>query len=295
MPQSLRHRNGIPRKAFTLIELLVVVAIIALLISILLPSLSRAREQARSVVCLAHERGMGQGMQMYCSENKDWLPGPNTSGYWLSMDGLSFNGSTYSYTAKNERIEPTQNQDWISPTMGRILTLPKNSIDRMMAIFNNDLRCPSNTRKYDGEYTGSSSGTKVPVDAKNLNYSSYAAVLTFHGLFGLQGPGKPISQMGPNGTNWPFRIPTELDDPVYGPASYMFKLGNVGPPANKVYVCEGTRYVSSGQITFNAFTRQIDGGNFMTSGPSLAIQYPKGDPCYRDAKGNVTPEGGRYA
>jgi prepilin-type N-terminal cleavage/methylation domain-containing protein len=53
---------------FTLIELLVVVAIIGMLISVLLPSLSRARQQARAVQCQAHLRELGHGMIIYYSE-----------------------------------------------------------------------------------------------------------------------------------------------------------------------------------------------------------------------------------
>lgn len=62
--------------AFTLIELLVVVAIIALLISILLPSLNAAREQARSVVCLSNLKQFGVGITMYSSDYRGTLPGP---------------------------------------------------------------------------------------------------------------------------------------------------------------------------------------------------------------------------
>ncbi len=62
------------RKAFTLIELLVVVAIIALLISILLPSLSRARELAKRAVCASNQRGVGQGMHIYSNDNQEWFP-----------------------------------------------------------------------------------------------------------------------------------------------------------------------------------------------------------------------------
>lgn len=60
--------NRIRRSAFTLIELLVVVAIIALLISILLPSLSRARELSKRTVCLANEKGIGQAMHIYAQD-----------------------------------------------------------------------------------------------------------------------------------------------------------------------------------------------------------------------------------
>lgn len=64
----------VKRKGFTLIELLVVVAIIALLISILLPSLSRARELAKRAVCASNLRGIGQGMHIYANDNSEWFP-----------------------------------------------------------------------------------------------------------------------------------------------------------------------------------------------------------------------------
>lgn len=70
-------RSG--KRAFTLIEVLVVVAIIALLVSVLLPSLSRAREMARIAVCSANLRTVGQATNFYLHENRDYFP---SSGEW---------------------------------------------------------------------------------------------------------------------------------------------------------------------------------------------------------------------
>jgi len=62
------------RTAFTLIELLVVVAIIALLVSILLPSLNKAREQAKASVCASQLRSFGQASALYESDYGSFAP-----------------------------------------------------------------------------------------------------------------------------------------------------------------------------------------------------------------------------
>jgi prepilin-type N-terminal cleavage/methylation domain-containing protein len=62
------------RPGFTLIEVLVVVAIIALLISILLPSLKQAREQSKVTVCASQLHQVGVAIHTYASDVKGWIP-----------------------------------------------------------------------------------------------------------------------------------------------------------------------------------------------------------------------------
>lgn len=66
-------KNVLPN-GFTLIELLVVIAIIAVLASMLLPALSRAREMARRAACIGQFRQIGLATSMYCGENGGHLP-----------------------------------------------------------------------------------------------------------------------------------------------------------------------------------------------------------------------------
>lgn len=67
--------------AFTLIELLVVISIVALLISILLPALGRARETARNMQCMSNLRGMGVARVAYSTDYRDYSPVKNNASF----------------------------------------------------------------------------------------------------------------------------------------------------------------------------------------------------------------------
>jgi prepilin-type N-terminal cleavage/methylation domain-containing protein/prepilin-type processing-associated H-X9-DG protein len=91
--QKQNNVREVERRGFTLIELLVSISIMAALMSILLPSLNRAREQGQRVVCQSNMRQLSLGWYMYATDNEDNLCSADTkwndkgANHWVA-DGI---------------------------------------------------------------------------------------------------------------------------------------------------------------------------------------------------------------
>ena len=90
------------RFSFTLIELLVVIAVIAILVAILLPALSRSKVDALRVTCLGNQHHLQMAYAMYTDDNDGWFVSSNTgrSPRWVGNGdsaAANENGLLYSY------------------------------------------------------------------------------------------------------------------------------------------------------------------------------------------------------
>jgi len=122
-----RQRLGNGRGGFTLIELLVVVAIIALLISMLMPALSGARESARRTVCGTNLRQLGIAYNVYANENTSHVPlwhtnpgkDPGPDFYWGEWYKLYFPYITRSLLFPDEPPNSLRNRspNWLGKTL----------------------------------------------------------------------------------------------------------------------------------------------------------------------------------
>jgi prepilin-type N-terminal cleavage/methylation domain-containing protein/prepilin-type processing-associated H-X9-DG protein len=120
------------RKGFTLIELLVVIAIIAILASMLLPALAKAREKARSISCVSNQKQIALAMLMYADDNGEHVPPVY---YYIDGDYILPNGTT-----RSGHVAVL----WHTMLYPYLKSIP---------VYN----CPSDTYVYTGGYTGAGS------------------------------------------------------------------------------------------------------------------------------------------
>jgi prepilin-type N-terminal cleavage/methylation domain-containing protein len=160
-------------KGFTLVELLVVIGIIALLISILLPSLSRARETANRVKCAANLKQIGNGLLLYANENSGNFPRV----YYNS--GAAPAGTKANVATGNAAPDPFQaaggGGSGLQNNVSAELYLLLRTEDLTGAV----MICPSSNDEPDTFQTGTPKGNVLSQSnfdaSKNLSYSVQVA------------------------------------------------------------------------------------------------------------------------
>jgi prepilin-type N-terminal cleavage/methylation domain-containing protein/prepilin-type processing-associated H-X9-DG protein len=294
-PMSPRISPRRHRRAFTLVELLVVIGIIALLISILLPSLGKARKAANTVKCAANLRSILQGMQVYASQNNGSIPGsPHTTARFMYRDPALGQVNT----AYNNNNLPTiiQSFDWASP-IARVMGVRYEegpSIDQRRQRYYQmrDLAqfvCPDNeflAPPYSGGPTFS--------PGRLVSYNTALGFL--------------VIRQTPSNSNQAGLTAARLEWNV--PASYNVKVNKVGDASRKVYIADGSRYsrndtppdadltyISSYGGSFadqgactqfsNSWYRGRAAGNGVTSGNDARIYWARHGQIVANSKGGT--------
>jgi prepilin-type N-terminal cleavage/methylation domain-containing protein/prepilin-type processing-associated H-X9-DG protein len=260
-------KRASPRRGFTLVELLVVIGIIALLISILIPALNKARKAANTVECASNLRQIVQAMFIYVSQNNNYIPGsPNTTGAFLFLpQGAgypTFGGNGAGAYSEANCPGICQTWDWESPIatmMGVSFNQNSDAVSRAQRFhFLNNygaFTCPENqfiATEYPPDQTWLSG---VGLTAVTDLMPSYILAEDFLLLPLPKGAKDTVPvrygnfEGGGVGT-------TTYNDFVL-PSNYTPKITFIGHSAQKIYISDGGKYSEGGGFTTNSYPNYV--------------------------------------
>ena len=271
----MNHSSAIDRpKGFTLVELLIVIGIIALLISILLPALAKARSAAQEAVCMSNLRQWGIGYAMYTDQNHGSLPSDGAGGNSTDPIGVSpvdSNGVAFG-TAPNLPIN--SNGLWfnaIPPLVGQkaYINMLYDDIGGLTAMPHANSHsvfvCPTS-----GDPT-TQTGTEKIINGSYFALSGYNADPTFAIPHGPTNKGLPTGSY----TQWKAYFCYAFNSKLFGTQNdgidrEAWKMTQLQPTSAMVLMAE--KIVSAGEYTLPA---QLGGKSVTAQGYTSNVGQPK--------------------
>ncbi|MCL2330322.1 MAG: prepilin-type N-terminal cleavage/methylation domain-containing protein [Phycisphaerae bacterium] len=293
------------RGGFSLPELLIVIAIIVILLALLLPSLSKARERARALVCLANLRGHGNAEQMYRATYGEWIVGsPLTTGNYFTKNKQIYWGTRTPKNAPCYNRLASMWDDYATPL--RSVTLGASSIAApdestgnaeiirarlVREAMEGAFECPSNDRCDVSAFDTNNFDSSVWKPIKGVSYMTMWTLMrggqnVIDHLYDYPGVAYDPSQSDETDT----QVKRPLTDPAKAYDVGQYSDWDIGVPAQympntkwfrdttiKVFLADGTRY-------FDENTRQLDYYPLFRGTKGLWMATPPSSAEYRGSK-----------